>query len=617
LEYYVQSTNRYDEGGGDDIHESTSFQASQQHVLSIKMAYNIEYHHDSYAWIDTTPDDYTNEGGFESSHYTTNNDTNEEGFESSSSYSSISCLSPIDAASANSLGFCCIVSEENDTRFFNTFSCILPFTKDEFDDEYTMGDESTCSSLILNDYSISEDYYDDKNESNRIGVLILNLNEDMSDRSTSSASTTTSTGDSYKHLVASRTNVGKSYDDTDKDATTVDADTITAATTVSSHVYDSYKAHQNEGDCNATDPLHNGVSDLDIEQVGAQPNAVEAFLDRMLGLTEDEELHNGVSDLDIEQVEVQTNAVEAFLVSDLDIEQVEVQISEDYYDDKNESNRIGVLILNLNEDTSDRSTSSSSTTTSTGDSYTHLVASRTNVGKSYDDTDKDATTVDADTIIAATTVSSQVYDSHKAHQNEGDVMMRSKAPKSSKRSSFSENVTLVRSSSFAVEAIAKAPQKVDAKSKSSTEKKMKSSTRTKNKTPPTRSADKSEGIWTEYIDSTIGRSYYSNGIITSWTRPNCPEMRIKHIIKNGQTNPKSLTRTKNKAPPTRSADKSEGIWTEYIDSTIGRSYYSNGIITSWTRPNCPDMRIKHIIKNGQTNPIITQMVLSLHGQGLR
>ena len=105
LEYYVQSTNRYDEGGGDDIHESTSFQASQQHVLSLKMAYNIEYH-DSYAWIDTTPDDYTNEGGFESSHYTTNNDTDEEGFESSSSYSSISCLSPIDAASAKK--YCCM-----------------------------------------------------------------------------------------------------------------------------------------------------------------------------------------------------------------------------------------------------------------------------------------------------------------------------------------------------------------------------------------------------------------------------------------------------------------------------------------------------------------------------
>ena len=563
MEYYVQSTNRYDEGGGDDIHESTSFQASQQHVLSLKMAYNIEYH-DSYAWIDTTPDDYTNEGGFESSHYTTNNDTDEEGFESSSSYSSISCLSPIDAASAKK--YCCIVSEEYDTRFFNTFSCIrTPFTKDEFDDEYTMGDESTCSSLILNDYSILEDYYDDKNESNRIGVLILNLNEDTSDQSTSSASTTTttSTGDSYKHIVASRTNVGKSYDDTDKDATTVAADTITAATTVSSHVYDSHKAHQNEGDCNATNPLHNGVSDLDIEQV-------------------------------------------------------EVQISEDYYDDKNVSNRIGVLILNLDEDTSDRSTSSASTTTtSTGDSYTHLVASRTNVGKSYFDTDKDATTVAADTIIAATKVSSQVYDSHKAYQNEGDVMMRSKAPKSSKRSSFSENVTLLRSSSFAVEAIAKAPQKVDAKSKSSAEKKMKSSTRTKNKTPPTRSADKSEGIWTEYIDATIGRSYYSNGIITSWTRPNCPEMRIKHIIKNGQTNPKSLTRTKNKTPPTRSADKSEGIWTEYIDSTIGRSYYSNGIITTWTRPNCPEKRMKHIIKNGHTNPIITQMVLSLHGQGLQ
>jgi hypothetical protein len=131
-----------------------------------------------------------------------------------------------------------------------------------------------------------------------------------------------------------------------------------------------------------------------------------------------------------------------------------------------------------------------------------------------------------------------------------NIMMRPKVSKSSNKSS-SENVTLVRSSSIAVEAIAKASQLVDAKSKNNTKKKMKSSTRTKSRTPPSRSVSKKEGIWTEYVDPTIGRPYYSNGIITTWKRPtNCPEIRIKHIVKNGHMyNPKTLSQDKASKDP--------------------------------------------------------------------
>jgi uncharacterized protein YlaN (UPF0358 family) len=591
-------------------HESSKQQQQQQqHDPIIKMAYDNIESHTSYAWTETTTtttDAYTttNDGGYESSHYTTtDNDTNEEGFESSSSiYSDISSLSPIDdAASINSAryynntskGYWCTTFP----RFFNTFPCI---TKEEFDDEYTtMCDDSTCSSLILNDCSISEDYYDDDDKieedksydetdyhrTDRV-VEVLRLKEDISDGNNSL---------SYHHVA------GKSYNDTDKDAITVAADTITVATTTASppHVCDTYKAHQNE--VHATNTSHNGVIILlDNQNVEDQPNAVAAFLDRMLGLTEDEDevgvdtetttpkptpelitnklngsdniadgkrsgtksttnatdtitvastasphvfceskpSHNDVNDLDDnENVVVRPNAVESFLARMLGLTETDdhlvvdkdklykiTKIDLDNEHLKVQPNATEVLPF-LDQMFSWMSTE------------TDIVVVHNNKLDGIDGKSvvKTATKVVTKASMPRASKQEKSKKQSRVPPSFVNVMMRPKASKSSNKSS-SENVTLVRSSSIAVEAIAKAPRKVDAKSKNNTKTKMKSSTRTKNKTPPSRSASKKEGIWTEYVDPTIGRPYYSNGIITTWKRPtNCPEIRIKHIVKNGQT----------------------------------------------------------------------------------
>lgn len=551
----------------------------------------------------------------------------DEGFDSSSnSYSDISSLGTIDATSINSADsftyntskyWCttaynvvnkmdgaagrCMGDVDYDNRFFyttfprffNTFPCI---TKEEFDDdEYTMGDKSTCSSLISTECSISEDYYDANEEDNsyetdhhtdRVEVLILK--EDTLDgRSSSNSSSNSSI--SHTHLVASRTN----YDDTNKYATTVSAETITFATTASPHVCDTFKAHQNEVD--ATNTSHNGGLILNNENVEVQPNAVEAFLDRMLGLTEDEDevavdtettpeptpdpiankpngsdiadersgtksttnaadtitvastaspqvceskpSHNDVSDLDNENVEVRPNAVEAFLDRMLGLKTHQLKMNKDKLYEITK-----IDLDNKNVEVQPNATEVHPFL----DQMFSWMSTETDIvvvdNDKLDGIDEKSMMKTATKVVVEASMSRAFKPEKPKKQSRVpsfvNVMMRSKAPKSSKKSQ-SENVTLVRSSLIAVEAIAKAPQKVDAKSKNNTKKKMKSSTRTKSKTPPTRSASKKEGIWTEYVDATIGRPYYSNGIITTWKRPpNCPEIRIKRIIKNCHTIPK-------------------------------------------------------------------------------
>jgi len=138
------------------------------------------------------------------------------------------------------------------------------------------------------------------------------------------------------------------------------------------------------------------------------------------------------------------------------------------------------------------------------------------------------------------------------------------------------------------------------------------------------SLGRKETAWKEYIDATTGKVYYSNGIKVSWNRPQGYVMVAKSnqkkendndMVGRSQSNTteggvhKSTLRRlfnvsggggkkmdakkstsvadKKKAPAYRQQDrhkKKKKVWKEYVDASSGKHYYSNGVETTWVKP---------------------------------
>jgi len=142
------------------------------------------------------------------------------------------------------------------------------------------------------------------------------------------------------------------------------------------------------------------------------------------------------------------------------------------------------------------------------------------------------------------------------------------------------------------------------------------------------SLGRKETAWKEYIDATTSKVYYSNGIKVSWNRPPGGVMVAKSNQKKkkeekdmvqsntteGGVHKSTLRRLfnvsggvskkvdtkktpsaidKKKVPAYRQVDrhgknskskKKKKVWKEYVDASSGKCYYSNGIETTWVKP---------------------------------
>ena len=78
--------------------------------------------------------------------------------------------------------------------------------------------------------------------------------------------------------------------------------------------------------------------------------------------------------------------------------------------------------------------------------------------------------------------------------------------------------------------------------------------------------------WREYTDPDTGKTYYSDGVTTTWKRPPnfTPEMS-------------STSASSGTSVPSKKKEESGG-WREYIDVNSGKKYYSDGTYTTWKRP---------------------------------
>jgi len=136
------------------------------------------------------------------------------------------------------------------------------------------------------------------------------------------------------------------------------------------------------------------------------------------------------------------------------------------------------------------------------------------------------------------------------------------------------------------------------------------------------SLGRKETVWKEYIDAATSKVYYSNGIKVSWNRPagyvrnaksnqkkkkeekdmvqsNTTEggvhkstlRRLFNVSGGGSkkmdTNKSTGAVDKKKAPTYRQQDrhkKKKKVWKEYVDASSGKHYYSNGVETTWVKP---------------------------------
>ena len=98
--------------------------------------------------------------------------------------------------------------------------------------------------------------------------------------------------------------------------------------------------------------------------------------------------------------------------------------------------------------------------------------------------------------------------------------------------------------------------------------------------------------WREYKDAATGKSYYSNGLETTWTMPpelvadSAPkQMRLdtekcsdqREIQRCGPGQEESKTKKRKKGGQRR--------WKEYLDPASGNFYYYDGKTTTWARPD--------------------------------
>lgn len=97
--------------------------------------------------------------------------------------------------------------------------------------------------------------------------------------------------------------------------------------------------------------------------------------------------------------------------------------------------------------------------------------------------------------------------------------------------------------------------------------------------------------WREYKDAATGKSYYSNGLETTWTMP--PELVAESALAQMRldTERGGEQREKQRYGPgqdeTKTKRKKGGRrrWREFVDPRSGNSYYSDGVTTTWARPN--------------------------------
>jgi len=144
------------------------------------------------------------------------------------------------------------------------------------------------------------------------------------------------------------------------------------------------------------------------------------------------------------------------------------------------------------------------------------------------------------------------------------------------------------------------------------------------------SLGRKETVWKEYIDATTGKVYYSNGIKVSWNRPsgyvvvaksnNQKKKKDNDMVQSNTTEggvhkstlrrlfnvsggggkkmdakkSTSAVADKKKAPAYRQqldrrgknskSKKKKKVWKEYVDASTGKCYYSNGVETTWVKP---------------------------------
>lgn len=93
------------------------------------------------------------------------------------------------------------------------------------------------------------------------------------------------------------------------------------------------------------------------------------------------------------------------------------------------------------------------------------------------------------------------------------------------------------------------------------------------------SKKKKKREWKEYIDQNTGKKYYSNGVSTSWVKPD------GFVVASGGGE-STYTEACSDAAITSSASIARKLtrWREYTDVSSGKKYYSNGISTTWDRP---------------------------------
>ena len=100
------------------------------------------------------------------------------------------------------------------------------------------------------------------------------------------------------------------------------------------------------------------------------------------------------------------------------------------------------------------------------------------------------------------------------------------------------------------------------------------------------------GKWREYRDGATGKSYYSNGLETTWTMP--PELVADSALaqmrldaeKRGGQREQQLDGPAGQGETRRKSKKGgKRRWREFLDPASGNLYYSDGVTTTWARPD--------------------------------
>jgi len=115
-----------------------------------------------------------------------------------------------------------------------------------------------------------------------------------------------------------------------------------------------------------------------------------------------------------------------------------------------------------------------------------------------------------------------------------------------------------------------------------------------------KSKKKKKKGWKEYSDPNSGKTYYSDGVTTTWVKPmnllftegnspvnydnnNNTSSTLAHLIAardSSQTPPRAMMESKK----TNKSRRQKKRWKEYTDNDTGKKYYSNGVDTMWERP---------------------------------